>query len=244
MIYGVFSDIHANFEALRMVLGFYEKNKVEYFIYCGDLVGYGPQPQECVQALMALKDFRAVLGNHDAAVAGRMDMKWFNPNALAAIEFARKNLSGASLAFLAALPERLETPEFTMVHGSPRKPLTEYLLGESQFLDNLKLWTVSPCFVGHTHMPAYFRQDAAGFPDSDFLGPMQRMAVGGGRFMFNPGSVGQPRDNDPRASCAIYDTGKKVFEVFRVPYDIEKTCRLINEFKLPAILGERLAFGF
>ena len=244
MLYGVFSDVHANLDAFKAVLGFYEKNKVEHFLCCGDLVGYGPQPRECVELAAALKDFRSVLGNHDAAVIGRMDMKWFNPNALAAIEFARKKISGASLAFLAALPEKMETPEFTMVHGSPRKPLTEYLLGENQFLDNLKLLKVSPCFMGHTHMPAYFRQDAAGLPESDFLAPLRRMTASAGRFMLNPGSVGQPRDNDPRASCAIYDTGKKVFEVFRVPYDIAKTRRLINEFKLPAILGERLAFGF
>ena len=93
-------------------------------------------------------------------------------------------------------------------------------------------------------MPAYFRNAASGFPESDFLIPMRRMTADSGRFMFNPGSVGQPRDNDPRASCAIYDSEKKVFEVFRVPYDIEKTRRLMSEFELPAILGERLTLGF
>ncbi|HAH32522.1 MAG TPA: metallophosphoesterase [Elusimicrobia bacterium] len=244
MLYGIFSDVHANLEAFRAVLRFYEKNKVEHFICCGDLVGYGPQPRECVELVMALKDCRSVLGNHDAAVTGRIEMKWFNANALAAIEFARKNLSGAALAFLSALPEKLETPDFTVVHGSPKKPLTEYLLGEIQFVDSLKFWTVSPCFMGHTHMPAYFKHDAAGLPETDFLGPMLRVVSDGGRLMLNPGSVGQPRDGDPRSSCAVYDTENKVFEIFRVPYDIEKTTRLMSEFKMPVILGERLLLGF
>ncbi len=244
MLYGVFSDVHANYEAMKAVLAFYGKNKVQRFIFCGDLVGYGPQPQECVDALLSLKELFAVTGNHDAAVTARVELKWFSPAALAGIEFSGRNLSGKAMAFLASLPEKIETTDFTLVHGSPRKPLTEYILGEAQFTDNLNLWRVSPCFVGHTHMAAYFRQNGSGKIDTDFLPASRRFMAGEGAVILNPGSVGQPRDGDPRASCGIYDSESRSFEIFKVPYNIEETRRLITEKALPAQLGERLALGY
>lgn len=243
MRYGVFSDVHSNHVALRAVLDFYRKNGVESFVCCGDIVGYGPQPQECAEELMGLKSLAAVMGNHDAAAVGKMDVKWFNANAAWAIDFAKQQLSGKAMDFLARLPDRSETADFTMVHGSPRKPLTEYLLSEGQFLDNAKGWTVSPCFIGHSHMPLYFRQGEGGVPETDFIKPVVKMAVKG-KIMFNPGSVGQPRDGDTRAACAIYDSEARTFELFRVFYDVGAVQRLMGGLKMPAILSERLSFGF
>jgi predicted phosphodiesterase len=241
--YGVFSDVHGNYEALKVVLDFYRKNGVENFICCGDIVGYGPQPLECVEALRGLKSLAAVLGNHDAAVVGKMDVKWFNPNAAWAIEFARKHLSGEALDFLSRLPERVETADFTVVHGSPRKPLTEYLLNETQFADNAKGWTVSPCFIGHSHMPMFFRQKE-GLPAVNFMLSMDRVVLPEGPVMFNPGSVGQPRDNDPRASCGIFDTERRLFDHFKVFYDVGATQRSMAALKMPGMLAERLSYGF
>jgi predicted phosphodiesterase len=242
--YGVFSDVHGNYAALRAVLDFYRKNGVEEFISCGDIVGYGPQPQECAEAVMGLKSLTAVLGNHDAAAVGKMDLKWFNANASWAIDFAKKRLSGQAMDFIARLPEKVENPHFTLVHGSPRKPLTEYMLSEVQFADNEKSWSVSPCFVGHSHMPLYFRYGEDGLPATDFLRPLVRVSTAAGRVMINPGSVGQPRDGDPRAACAIYDSDKKNFELYRVFYNVEATQKLMGELKMPAMLAERLSFGF
>ncbi|OGR75074.1 MAG: hypothetical protein A2X32_10280 [Elusimicrobia bacterium GWC2_64_44] len=243
MRYGVFSDVHGNYEALKAVLDFYRKNAVENFVCCGDIVGYGPQPSECVEALRGIKGLTAVLGNHDAAVVGRMDVKWFNANAAWAIEFARKNLSGEALDFIARLPERAETAEFTVVHGSPRKPLTEYLLNETQFADNVKGWTTSPCFIGHSHMPMFFRQKE-GIPAVNFMLSMDRVVIPEGPVMFNPGSVGQPRDGDPRASCGIYDPARRLFDHFKVFYDVGATQRRMSDLKMPGMLAERLSYGF
>lgn len=243
MIYGVFSDVHANYEALKAVLAFFHKNKVSRFICCGDLAGYGPQPAECVRAVMDLPDVTAVLGNHDAALVGKMELRWFNRNALEALEFAAKKLSGAELAYLAAMPEIVKTGEFTLVHGSPRKPLTEYLLSEAQFTGNLEYWETPLCFMGHSHMPVYFRAGAGSPPETDFLRPMSKVMLEGVRYMLNPGSVGQPRDGNPRACCGLYDPKKMTFEIFRVDYDFSKTQELMKANGLPQVLIERLAFG-
>ncbi|HCC47832.1 MAG TPA: metallophosphoesterase [Elusimicrobia bacterium] len=243
MKYGVFSDVHSNYVALRAVLDFYRKNGVENFVCCGDIVGYGPQPLECAEELRGLKNLVTVMGNHDAAAVGKMDVKWFNPNAAWAIEFAKTQLTGQALDFIAGLPERAETPDFTVVHGSPRKPLTEYLLSETQFMDNAKGWTVSPCFIGHSHMPLYFREGEAGVPETDFLKPSMKIFMKG-RLMLNPGSVGQPRDGDTRASCGIYDSKNKVFEIYRVFYDVGAVQKMMSALKMPAMLSERLSFGF
>lgn len=244
MKYGVFSDVHGNYEALKVVLEFYHRHGISDFICCGDIVGYGPQPLECVEALAGLERLHIVLGNHDGALTGRINVKWFNFNAAAAIEFARAKLTGAALDFLARLPEKIETGEFTLVHGSPRKPLTEYVLSENQFADNAAFWKASPCFVGHSHMPMYFSLQEGELPETDFLKPMMRISTETGRVMLNPGSVGQPRDGDPRAACAIYDAERKVFELYRIFYDVEATQLMMGEAKLPAMLAERLSFGY
>ena len=243
MKYGVFSDVHGNYVALKAVLDFFRKNGVENFICCGDIVGYGPQPLECAETLRGLKSLVTVMGNHDAAVVGKMDLKWFNSNAAWAIEFARGQLTGQALDFIAKLPEKIETEDFTAVHGSPRKPLTEYLLSESQFTDNAKNWSVSPCFIGHSHMPLYFREGERGIPETGFLKPVLKVFTAG-KVILNPGSVGQPRDGDTRAACGIYDPQKKYFELYRVFYALEAVQKMMAGLKMPAILAERLSFGF
>jgi predicted phosphodiesterase len=243
MIYGVFSDIHGNYEALKAVLIFFRKNKAENFICCGDLVGYGPQPVDCVREVMEMRHMSIVLGNHDAALVGKLEMRWFNQNAIAALDYARKSLSGSELAYLAALPEKVKTADFTLVHGSPRKPLTEYMLSEAQFIDNLNYWDTSPCFVGHSHLPVYFRQSPGSPPETDFMVPASKLMLAGVRYVLNPGSTGQPRDGNPRASCGLYESKKKTFEICRLEYDYARTQDLMRTGGLPHMLVERLALG-
>ncbi|MEK7722053.1 MAG: metallophosphoesterase family protein [Elusimicrobiota bacterium] len=243
MRYGIFSDVHGNYTALKVVLDFYRRNGVENFVCCGDIVGYGPQPLECVETLRGLKNLVTVMGNHDAALVGKMELKWFNPNAAWAIDFARSRLTGQALDFIARLPEKAETEDFTAVHGSPRKPLTEYLLSEWQFVDNIRNWLVSPCFIGHSHIPLYFREGEAGIPETDFIKPLVKIFTRG-RLMLNPGSVGQPRDGDIRAACGIYDSDRKYFELYRILYDVEVVKKMMAGLKMPSILSERLSFGF
>jgi predicted phosphodiesterase len=244
MRYGVFSDVHGNFEALKAVLDFYRKNGVEHFICCGDIVGYGPQPLECTEALQGLKSLTAVMGNHDAAMVGKMEMRWFNANAGWAIDFARNQMTGRAMDFIANLPEKLEKDGFSVVHGSPRKPLTEYMLNELQFADNRDKCVSPLCFIGHSHMPIYFRDTPAGAPAADFMRSMDRLVLPKGHVMINPGSVGQPRDGDPRASCGIYDPERGLFDHYKVFYDVGATQKRMADLKMPGMLAERLSFGF
>jgi len=190
-----------------------------------------------------MKSLSMVMGNHDAAVVGKMKVKWFNDNAASAIEFARSRLTGEAMHFLYGLPLRIDTPDFTMVHGSPGKPLLEYLISEMQFLDNMKYWKISPCFIGHTHMPCYFSCDRHGFPHTDFLKTVLTVKVDSDSVIINPGSVGQPRDGDPRASCGIYDSVSRVFELHRIYYDIKVTQAKMKACGMPDLLIDRLGMG-
>ncbi len=243
MLYGVFSDVHSNFQAFEKVLELFKKNNVENFICCGDIVGYGPQPAECLSALMALKNLSIVLGNHDAVVCGKMDIKWFNSSAIKAIKIVNEELSGAMLGVLASTPKFVENKEFTLVHGSPKKHLTEYLINEEQFIVNLEFWKTPICFNGHSHLPAYFKYLEGGIL-KDSLAPGQKIIMDKtARYMFNPGSVGQPRDGNPMASCGIYNSENKSFQLLRVDYDREKTQKLMKDKNMPQILIDRLRFG-
>lgn len=243
MLYGVFSDVHSNFQALEKVLGLFKKNNIENFICCGDIVGYGPQPAECLCAIMRLKNLTVVPGNHDAVVCGKMDVKWFNAAAIKAIKIVNEELSGAMIGFLVSNPEFVENEEFSLVHGSPKKHLTEYLINEEQFMNNINLWKGSVCFIGHSHMPIYFKHSGSGI-SKDAMEPGQKIIMEkNARYMFNPGSVGQPRDGNPLTSCGIYDSKNKTFEMLRIEYDREKTQELMKEKNMPQPLIDRLRFG-
>lgn len=250
MIYGVFSDVHANLEALEAVLERLEKAGAHGYICCGDLVGYGPNPEECLKRIRALKNLTIVCGNHDLAVVGRMDLAWFNPYARTAAIWTRAHLSQESRGFIEGLTARLETSDFTVAHGTPRKPPEEYLLSAAQFKDNISYVRAWPLFVGHSHMPLFFRAapDCPGGVEQSFLEADQEVEVSRAPYglvptALNPGSVGQPRDQDPRAACALYDSGKGVFQSLRLSYDIPKVQAKIRQVGLPEYLALRLAYG-
>ncbi len=250
MFYGVFSDVHSNLEALTAVLDFFGDLGVEGYICCGDLVGYGPDPVACLERIRALKNLSLIVGNHDLAVIGRLELDWFNQYARAAVMWTQMQLSAGDRLFLEGLTARLETKQFTLAHGSPRNPPEEYLLSAGQFRDNVPHVRSWPLFVGHSHMPLLFR----------FTGP-ERLQVeahfleekeevlpreADGRsapVALNPGSVGQPRDQDRRAACALYDSTKGTFRIFRLPYDVAAVQAKIRAAGLPEYLALRLDYG-
>lgn len=243
MRYGVISDLHSNREALVAALARLKAEGVEGWVCCGDIVGYGPDPDATVAALAVLPNLRVVIGNHDLAVLGRMDLDWFNEYARAAVLWTRDHMGQEARAFLETLTDRVETPEFTVVHGSPRNPAEEYLLTSEQFLANLKYFTVSPCFIGHSHLPVYFSQVKEGRVRGNLIKDGEIVSAGEGACVLNPGSVGQPRDKDPRASCGVYDSERREFRLLRVEYPVKEVQAKIRKAGLPDFLAERLEHG-
>ncbi len=250
MLYGVFSDIHSNLEALTVVLDFFKESKVEAHICCGDLVGYGGNANECLERVRALPNLSIVCGNHDLAVLGRLELEWFNQYARVAVLYSRAHMTPDNRAYLEALSARLETKEFTIAHGTPRNPPEEYLLSAGQFRDNVPYVKTWPLFIGHSHMPLMFRFIGEGGEqvETQFLEDKEialpRLPGGGyGPVALNPGSVGQPRDQDRRTACALYDSIKGTFRVFRLPYDVAGAQARIREQGLPEYLALRLDYG-
>ncbi len=250
MLYGVFSDVHSNLEALEAVLAYFDDIGVEGYLFCGDLVGYGPDPVACVERVRALKNLTAIVGNHDLAVLGRLELDWFNQYARAAVLWTQMQLDASCRGFLEGLTARLETKQFTLAHGTPRNPPEEYLLSAGQFRDNVAHVRVWPLFVGHSHMPLMFRfSDAERRQvDAQFLEEREEVLPreSDGRFApaaLNAGSVGQPRDQDRRAACALYDSDKGTFRVLRLPYDVAAVQAKIRAAGLPEYLALRLDYG-
>ncbi|MEK7859716.1 MAG: metallophosphoesterase family protein [Elusimicrobiota bacterium] len=248
MLYGVFSDIHSNLEALNAVLDAFESAKVEGYICAGDLVGYGPEPNAVLERIRELKNCQVICGNHDLAVIGRLDVEWFNAYARSAALWTRNVLTSDSRAYLESLTAKLDAKDFTLAHGTPRKPAEEYLMTAHTFRENISRVHVWPLIVGHSHMPHCFRINVEGqVEDIDLLDhqvvEMGRAAYGTMPIVFNPGSVGQPRDHDPRASCALFDSGKGTWRSLRLSYDIAAVQAKMRSNGLPEYLALRLAYG-
>ncbi|MFH2201512.1 MAG: metallophosphoesterase family protein [Elusimicrobiota bacterium] len=245
MLWGVLSDIHSNYAALDAVLKALEQRGARSFICCGDVVGYGPEPNEVVERMAELPSLRCVRGNHDLAVLGRMDISWFNAPAKAAVMYAREVLKKENLAWLKELPPVVEDENFTVVHGSPRNTAEEYLVTVQQFHDNCAYFKTSPCFVGHSHLPVCFlMREPVSYVEAGTLGENQELRTPEGtRSVINPGSVGQPRDQDNRSACGVYDDQRRTFTLYRVPYDIASTQQKIIKAGIPEFLAARLDYG-
>jgi predicted phosphodiesterase len=239
MRYGIFSDIHSNIEALDAVLGFLRGQKVDGYISAGDTVGYGPNPNECVDRLKRLSPLWIVVGNHDWAACGLKDLTWFNEYAQKSLVWTRQRLSQQNQIFLSELPKTIKHSDFSLVHGSPQASLTEYLLTRQQYNENLPLLTSRVTFVGHTHVP-FVLGPAATYV---FRGTEAVKLKSDDKYVVNAGSVGQPRDNNSRASCGIYDSSSGEFSVYRIEYDIMTTQEKMYKERLPAFLIERLSWG-
>lgn len=243
MRYAVFSDVHANMEALEAVLADAGRRSPDAYVCLGDIVGYGPDPNECVARVRGLHA-AAIAGNHDRAAAGLFDVDAFSPLARAAIEWTARVLTAEHRAFLAALPERLETPSFLAVHGSPRDPVEEYLLTLPQALAIFADSRFRLCLVGHTHIPAVFVRSRNGHLRAEDLeaGAPVHLAPTS-RYIVNGGSVGQPRDGDSRAAYLLYDEGGRSVTLHRVEYPVAATQAKMRARGLPPLLSRRLAAG-
>lgn len=244
MRYAVLADIHANLEAFKAVLE--HAGPVEQYWCLGDIVGYGPQPNECIELLRSL-NFISVAGNHDLAAIGRRPLDDFNPEARAAAEWTARQLTEESREFLAGLPQREVVDRFTLVHGSPRDPIDEYLLKEWDARWNFLEFVTQVCLVGHTHIPLIFEQvqETGTVPAVRTLIPQEREPVrlDRRRLIVNPGSVGQPRDGSPDASYMVYDSDAGTLQLHRVPYDVRAVQQKIIAAGLPARVATRLAYG-
>ncbi|HTE64909.1 MAG TPA: metallophosphoesterase family protein [Candidatus Binatia bacterium] len=235
----VLSDIHANLAALDAVRE--DLPTVDQTWVLGDIVGYGPQPNEVIRALQEM-GARSVMGNHDGAAIGTVDASWFNPDAATAIDWTAQVVDDNARAYLAALPEVRRDGELTAVHGSPRDPTWEYVTGPGVAAANLSAFDTRLCLHGHTHVPVIFSAED-GRIEVVPATPDAPLRLNAGRALVNPGSVGQPRDGNPAASYLVLDTDSGTAEFRRVSYDVGRTQQLMGEVGLPARLAERLSYG-
>jgi len=243
MRYVIIADIHANLAAFTAVLADAERRgKVEEVWCLGDVVGYGPDPHECI-ALLRQTNHICVAGNHDWAAIGKLDTSNFNPDAAAACHWTEQQLSSEDVDYLSNLPLIMQRGDFTLVHGSPKEPIREYLLSTSNAKDNFAYFHSQFCLVGHSHMPLVFSCNETGDCSfSQFLTDTE-LTLGKNRLIINPGGAGQPRDGNPLASYAIYDSETVLFKLYRVPYDINATQARMVEHGLPMRLIARLSYG-
>lgn len=239
----ILADIHANLGAFEAVLGdIARRGGVDALWNLGDTVGYGPDPHECLERLTEFEHI-GVAGNHDFAAIGKISTIDFNPEAAAAANWTGHRLSRENKAFLEARPLIIENGDFTLVHGSPRDPVWEYLIGIESARVNLSYFKTRYCLVGHSHQPLGFEAKENGDVRLIKFTDGSRLELGKKKLIINPGSVGQPRDGDPRASYAIYDTEDKSITLHRVPYDIGQVQSRMATLDLPRRLIARLSYG-
>jgi diadenosine tetraphosphatase ApaH/serine/threonine PP2A family protein phosphatase len=240
--YLVISDIHANLAALEAVLA--DAPDYEEAICLGDLVGYGPDPNECIERVRDLV-CTGLAGNHDWAALGKLDLGGFNRDARAANAWTQGVLTTASRSYLEALPPRAEIDGLTIAHASPREPIWEYVLDTRVALANFEHFATPVCLVGHSHLPLlYVLEDEGDRCMGSLLEPANAVILDSYRVIINPGSVGQPRDGDARAAYAILDTEVWSWEAHRVEYPIEEVQSRMREHNLPPRLSDRLAIGY
>lgn len=241
MNYAIISDIHSNLTAFKAIIGSLEG--VDRVWCLGDVVGYGPEPNQSIELLKQL-DPLWITGNHDAGAAQKVPLDLFSYDARAALEWTQQRLTPTNLKHLQGLPLTLTPLEgVTLVHGSPRNPIWEYIFSAGIAEVNFAYYPTRIIFVGHTHIPVIFKK-------TDDL-PCQAIPLVEGvfsladeaRYIVNPGSVGQPRDGDIRASFLLFDSEKLTVELHRAPYRVEETQEKMRKENLPPFLIERLAYG-
>ncbi len=235
----VISDVHANLAALEAVLA--DAGDFEGCWCLGDTVGYGPDPMACLDRVRRISTL-TVPGNHDLATTGALTLAAFNQPAAAAVRWTQSQVNAAEIAYLNALPETVITVDFTLVHGSPRLPVWEYLWDTEAARQCFAGLGASSYLVGHTHRPTVFEL-VQGVCVQFELRPGDVLELGQRRVIFNPGSVGQPRDGDPRASYAVYDNVRRTISLHRVGYDISETQVRMRSAGLPETLVKRLGEG-
>jgi len=243
MRYAIIADIHANLAAFTAVLDDIKRRGGVKEVWClGDIVGYGPDPHRCIELLRRYSHV-CIAGNHDWAAIGKIDTSDFNPDAAAACHWTTQQLCPEDIDYLDSLPLVIQRDSFTLVHGSPREPIWEYLLATSSARENFAYFQSQFCLVGHSHVPLIFEYDEAGACSLNGFPADTVLTLAKNRLIINPGGVGQPRDGDPRASYAIYDSETRTVTCNRVPYDIGLTQARMTKYSLPVHLVARLSYG-
>jgi predicted phosphodiesterase len=242
MRYAILADIHANLAAFKAVLEDIKgKGGVDEFWCLGDIVGYGPDPSACIELLRKHNPV-CVAGNHDLGAIGRLDLSYFNPAAATACRWTASKLGPSDIQYLESLPLTVAKGDFFLVHGSPAEPVLEYVVSTGIAAKNFSFFDTPYCLVGHTHAPLAFKQLGVDC-SSIVLSPNIGLVLGAHRVIVNPGGVGQPRDGDPRASYAVYESEGSVLRLYRVPYDIDSTQDKMIQAGLPMSLVSRLETG-
>ena len=240
MNYAVISDVHANIEALRAVLNEIRNKKITDILFLGDAVGYGPDPDECVEVLTSECKV-LIAGNHDRAAIGLTDIEFFTPYARAAIEWTKEMITEKTISILKDLPvsKEIEDNKILLVHSTPKEPEEwHYLLSLWDAEINFHYFENKICLLGHSHRPSIIER----LPSGEMIAYRDEAMIGDAeRYMINAGSVGQPRDGDPMACYVVIDD--ESVKLYRVEYDIKKTQDKMRRAGLPIQLIERLARG-
>lgn len=238
----IISDIHANLTALDAVLN--DARQIDAVWCLGDLVGYGPDPNECIERVQQLQNLVCLIGNHDAAVSGDIEIATFNNEARLAVIWTKRVIEPAHLEFLRALSPQTVIDSVSLAHGSPRQPIWEYLLDTHTAFQNFDHFDTPFCFVGHSHLPVVFQMQAEK-RTADLSIPQINSSLNMiPRAIYNPGSVGQPRDRDPRAAYAIFDSVRQTWNYHRVSYDIQSVQDRMQSANLPQRHIQRLSAGW
>jgi len=242
--YGILSDIHANREALDAVLSVLS-GSVDRYLVLGDVVGYGAEPNECMEIVCSL-DAVFVKGNHEAGIVSG-DLSLFSEDARAALEWTKQVLDGKWLEQISAWPETVEVEDILVFHGAPWNPLFAYLRDPAHARRAFPLLHRVAGLHGHTHFPQAYRQQGESgkveIVPADFNGRLSVSLLPGYRYLLNAGSIGQPRDGWPEACAAVLDTSSRTFTVRRVPYDTASAGEKIRRAGLPPSLASRIHRG-
>ena len=239
----ILTDIHSNLPAAEAVMGAVDEAGIEQTWCLGDIVGYGAQPDDCARLVRERCEL-SLVGNHDLAVTGEIDTAVFSASAAAAVDWTRQNASKETIDFLKGLkPEALDR-EVGLYHASPRDPVWEYVLAVDQAAECIEEQAQRISFIGHSHVALWF-----GISDDRKLSEGGQAPAGhtidmpGGRWLLNPGSVGQPRDGDPRAAWLELETEPWKVTYHRVDYEIDSAANAIRDAGLPGLLADRLYVG-
>ena len=243
MRYGVLGDIHGNLAALETVLACLSKENIDQLISVGDVVGYGAAPRECISMLREAKAV-VVLGNHDAAAIQRLDMVYFNAYAREAVLWTQRVLSKEDRAWLTALPLARHLEHCSVAHGTLYRPeLFDYIQTPEDADPSLDIMPLPVCFVGHSHVPVTLMRMKDDPTRTAYTVDPEIDVEDASRALVNVGSVGQPRDEDPRTGYAIYDSELSRVWIHRVHYDIQREADRIRRAGLPTRLADRLFLG-
>lgn len=240
MRYAIFADVHSNLEALRVVVEHYYIQSIDRYIFLGDIVGYGGDPKDCIDILRDLKPL-AVAGNHDWGVSGKLSTNYFNLHAKESIIWTKKQIKKDDLSYLEKFHLEIEDGNFICVHGSLKSPHEfNYVFDIDDAVVNFQLFKKKLCFVGHTHRPGIYclNNDNVSYSEDAEVSLEEDK-----RYIVNVGSVGQPRDGDPRACCCVYDDQNQTVEIIRLNYDVAQAASSIVNQGLPTSLANRLYDG-